>query len=286
MAATGEPAADRAPSSAAPRAAPPNPSLATRINRRARRELLRTIRNPFPRGTPRQLVVHCGHHKAGTVWFRQVLLSIIGHYGLRQQEGKADALAPATDLAFYAHAGSFRPDQVGARPFRGSHLVRDPRDLVVSGYEYHRVCHEAWTRRPYPAYGGLGYQDYLHSLDEHDGLMAEIQWMSTFTAAEMSDWDYHQPQFLELRYEEAMADEGETFSRLFRWYGFDEAAVALGLEAVDRLSLRRGGAIPRHARSGRPGEWQDRLAPDHIDRFKELTGDLTVHLGYETDPGW
>ena len=286
MAASGEPAADRAPSSAPQGPARPSPSLATRVHRRARRELLRTIRNPFPPGAPRRLVVHCGHHKAGTVWFRQVLLSIIRHYGLRQQEGRAGALDPGTDLAFYAHAGSFRLDQVGGRPFRGSHVVRDPRDLVVSGYEYHQVCHERWTRRPNPAYGGLGYQDYLRSLSEHDGLMAEIEWMATATAAEMSDWDYHRPEFLELHYEEAVADESGTFATLLRWYGFDEAAVAVGLEAVDRLSLRRGGAIPRHARSGRPGEWQDRLAPDHIERFKELTGDLTVRLGYETDPGW
>ncbi len=268
------------------RAAPSGPTLAARAQRRARRELWRTFRNPFPPGTPRRLVVHCGHHKAGTVWFREVLLSVIGHYGLRPQEGKADPIEPGTDLAFYAHAGSFRRSQIGARPFRGSHLIRDPRDLVVSGYEYHRVCDERWTRRPQPAYGGLGYQDYLCSLDEHDGLMAEIEWLATTTLAEMSDWDYHQPEFLELRFEDAVADERGTFDTLFRWYGFDDAAVAFGLEAVDRLSLRHGGALPRHARSGRPGEWRDRLAPDHIDRFKELTGNLTVRLGYETDPGW
>jgi hypothetical protein len=231
-------------------------------------------------------VVHCGHHKAGTVWFREVLLSVIRHYGLRQQEGLVAPIESATDVAFYAHAASFRRDQVDARPFRGSHVVRDPRDLVVSGYEYHRVCHEDWTRRPQPSYGGLSYQDHLRSLSEHDGLMAEIEWMATTTAPEMSGWDYHQPEFLELRYEEALADEQEAFATLFRWYGFDDAAVALGLEAVDRLSLRHGGAIPRHARAGSPGEWRDRLASDHVQRFKELTGDLTVRLGYETDPGW
>jgi hypothetical protein len=26
--------------------------------------------------------------------------------------------------------------------------------------------------------------------------------------------------------------------------------------------------------------------PDHIDRFKELTGDLTVGLGHEADSRW
>jgi hypothetical protein len=232
------------------------------------------------------LIVHCGHHKAATVWFRQVLLSIIRHYGLRQQEGLSQPIAPATDVVFYAHASTFRRQQVGNRPFRGSHVVRDPRDLVVSGYEYHRVCHEPWAHKPHAAYGGLSYQDYLLSLDEHEGLTAEIEWMAARTALEMARWDYHQPEFLELRYEDALADEPGTFATLFRWYGLDEAATDRGLEAVDRLSLRRGGALPRHARSGQPGEWRDRFSPDHIARFKELTGDLTVQLGYESDPDW
>jgi hypothetical protein len=232
------------------------------------------------------LIVHCGYHKSGTVWLRQVLLSLIRPYGLRQQEGKSVPIRTDTDVAFYAHAASFRREQIGDRPFRGSHLIRDPRDLVVSGYEYHLVTDEAWAQRPNPAYQGLGYQAYLHSLSEHDGLLAEIEWVTARTAADMASWDYHQPEFLELRYEDVVADEQGTFERLFRWYGLNDEATTLGLDAVDRLSLRHGGAIPNHARSGQPGEWRGRLAPEHVARFKELTGDVAERLGYETDPDW
>ncbi|MGO8873128.1 MAG: hypothetical protein ACLQPH_17325 [Acidimicrobiales bacterium] len=215
------------------------------------------------------------------MWFRQVLLEVMRSYGLRQQEGKWEPIRPATDLAFYGHGGRFDRDQVGSRAFRGSHLIRDPRDLVVSGYEYHLVTDEYWTRKPYPRFGGLSYQDHLRSLDEHDGLMAEIEWFAAASGAAMGTWDYHQPEFLELRYEDALADEQGTFERLFRWYGFNDAARGIGLEAVERTSLRRGGAIPNHARSGRPGEWRSRLGSDHIERLKELTGDLVARLGYE-----
>jgi hypothetical protein len=264
---------------------PAMPSLLTRAHRRARREILRSTRNPFPSRDSRTLLVHCGHHKSGTVWFRQVFFSVIRPYGLRQQEGRSAPIRPATDFAFYANAATFRRQQIGDRPFRGSHLIRDPRDLVVSGYEYHLVTQEPWTQRPW--YQGLSYQAYLQSLSEHDGLMAEIEWMAVGTAADMARWDYHQPEFLELRYEDAFADERGTFEKLFGWYGLNDRATAGALEAVDRLSLKRGGgALPNHARSGDPGEWRRRLSPEHIARFKELTGDLTVRLGYETDPDW
>lgn len=261
------------------------PSLPARIGRRARRELLRSTRNPFPSRDARTLLVHCGHHKSGTVWFRQVLLSVIRPYGLRQQEGRSAVILPATDVAFYANAATFERSQIGGRPFRGSHVIRDPRDLVVSGYEYHLVTDEPWTKRPW--YDGLSYQQYLRSMSEHDGLMAEIEWLAAGTGADMAAWDYNQPEFLELRYEDAFADEVGTFEQLFRWYGLNEEATTVALEAVDRLSLKRGvGALANHARSGDPGEWRTRLAPEHIARFKELTGDLTVRLRYETDPDW
>ena len=262
------------------------PSLMSRVRRRAHQEFLRATTSPFSSRGDRPLLVHCGYHKAGTVWFRSVLLAVMGPYGLRQQEGKSDPIRSDTDVAFYAHAGSFDREQLGHRSFRGSHLIRDPRDMVVSGYEYHLVTREAWALRPYPRFDGLSYQAYLNSMDEHDGLMAEIEWLASGTAAAMGSWDYGQPEFLELRYEDALSDEQGTFKMLFHWYGLNDAAHAVGMDAVDRLSLRRGGAIPNHARSGQPGEWRKRLSPEHVGRFKELTGDLVVRLGYESDRDW
>jgi hypothetical protein len=257
------------------------PPLHIRIRRIARQRARRVTTNPFEPGSERVLLIHCGHHKAATVWVRQVLLEVIARYGLRQQEGKDVPIRAVTDMAFFANAGHFRRELVGSRAFRGSHLIRDPRDLIVSGYEYHLVTAEPWVTRSRPRYGGLSYQGYLRSLDEHDGLLAEIEWFARETGAAMGRWDYAQPEFLELRYEDMVADESGSFERLFRWYGFDDTATALGLDAVERLSLRRGGAIPRHARSGRPGEWRERLRPVHLERLDELTGGLVARLAYD-----
>jgi hypothetical protein len=262
------------------------PSLAGRVHQWATRETRRATRNPFPAGAPRVLVVHCAHHKAGSVWFRKVVMAVVAHYGLRKEEGKRRPLDPEADVAFYNDAGTFDPEQIGARPFRGTHLVRDPRDMVVSGYEYHLTTTEPWALRPDPRFGGLSYQEHLRSLDPHAGLRAEIAWQASGTAAAMARWDYGRPEFLELHYEDAVDDERATFERLFRWYGFDDAAVAVGLDAVDRFTLKQGGALSGHVRSGIPGEWRTRFDPDHRAYFQELTGDLLVRLGYEASPDW
>src|SRR5664280_1994495 len=257
-----------------------------RVGKRVHQRILRATTNPFVDRHHRPLLVHCGYHKVGTVWIRQVLLSVMRPYGLRQQEGKSAGIRSDTDLAFYANAGTFERSQLGSRAFRGTHVIRDPRDLVVSGYEYHLKTDEPWALRPDERYGGQSYQEHLRSISEHDGLMVELERMTASTAAAFGAWDYHQDEFLELRLEDAVSDERATFERVFDWYGFNDDAVAIGMAAVDRLSLKQGGALPNHARSGQAGEWRDRLALDHVDRFKTLTGDLVVRLGYETTPDW
>jgi hypothetical protein len=249
---------------------------------RTRQELLRATKSPFTSRTDRPLLVHCGHHKSGTVWFREVLRSVADPYGLRFQEvdHAREPIRSRTDLAFYSQSVNFNRDQLGDRPFRGTHMIRDPRDLAVSGYEYHLVTSEEWVREPHPKLG-RSYQDHLRSLSEHDGLIFEIKWQTSQTAAVMGQWDYDQPEFLELRYEDAIANEVETFTKMFRWYGLNDTATGLGLEAADRLSLKRGGARSSHARSGAPGEWRQRLAPDHLALLNELAGDHLIRLGYE-----
>ena len=255
-----------------------------------RTAMRRRLRSPFRRDAGRALLVHSSHHKAGTVWFGGILRVVAGEYGLRFERCSGGPVGARTDIAFCGNSRFFSREGLGGRPFRGSHIVRDPRDLVVSGYHYHRWTKEEWVRQPSAKWGGRSYHDHLASLSESDGLMAELERSARSDLAEMARWDYAQPEFLELRYEEVLGDEEGAFRALFVHYGFDDAAVGVGLEAVAALSRGRAAALARpqrgHVRSGRPGEWRDQFGPDHVRRFKELTGDLVVRLGYETDGDW
>jgi hypothetical protein len=257
-----------------------------RVRRRATHDLRRAFTNPFEARGTRPLLVHCGHHKAGTVWFRRILLTVSRHYGLRYRHGDSRPVQPEADLVFHASGGTFERHQVDGRTFRGSHLIRDPRDLVGSGYEYHLVTNERWALEPDLRHGGQSYQSRLRDLDPREGLLLEIERLASGAAQELAAWDYHQPEFIELRYEDVLDDEQSSFENMFRWYGLNDTAIEFGLEAVDRFSLKRGGARPNHVRSGVPGEWRARLGPEHVERFKELTGDLVVRLGYESTSDW
>ena len=268
-------------------------SLRDLVQRGARRvgcNLRRAGGAPFRDKSERRLIVHCAHHRVGSTWFGNVLQAIADEYGLRFQKCTQAELRPDTDLFVQDHSLI----DIGKLPPRwGFHTIRDPRDVIVSRYFYHLWTKEKWAHIPRPEYGGVSYQVYLNSLDYEQGILIEIDKFVEYGLAHMLDWNYHHPDFLELRYEDIIRDEEGMFRRLFAHYHFDDAATERSIAIVKRFSFenqtkRKVGEVQAksHLRSGRPGEWRDVLSEKHKARCKELFGDALIKLGYETGGAW
>lgn len=250
----------------------------------------RLVKSPFT--GPEHLIVHCSHHKVGTVWFKRILERLAKEYGLNLYSGPQSGL-PESAHVFLEEHSQVDPSQL--RTFRGSHMVRDPRDIVISGYFYHLWTKEEWANIPQERYGNVSYQTYLNALPQSEGLIAE---MNRF-ALEYSDlrdmtcWDYDNPNFLELKYEETLNDEEETFRRLFSHYGFNAEAIEDGLRIADEISFKnykkkieKNKKQKSHLRSGKTGEWRDLFDESHKEHCKALMGDALIQLGYESDKDW
>ena len=248
----------------------------------------RVLISPFD-GTARlrpPLLVHASHHKAGTVWFENVLQAVSRNYHLHFREISREPIPPGTGVAFYTHASAAHWESIATRPSRVSHMVRDPRDMVVSAYFYHRRSNEEWLHWPRPELGGLTYQEHLLALPQKEGLAEEIRRCARDQVPDLMGWPYGRPGVLELRYEDAMADEEAVFRRLFAHYGFRTDAIEQSVATALSFSLSRGGGGSSHARSGRPGEWRTVFDDDHVALFKELMGQTVLELGYEASPAW
>jgi hypothetical protein len=257
---------------------------------RLRRELRRARGGPFPRPEDRKLIVHCAHHRVGSAWFTRVLSAISDEYGLRFQNCRQPDLRSDTDVFLQDHS---LVDLTQLAPHRGSHMVRDPRDIVVSRYFYHIWTKELWAHDPQAEYAGRSYLEYLNSLDQEAGILAEIDKFADYGLAHMADWNYANPDFLELRYEDLIRDEEGQFRRLFTHYGFRPAAVERSVEiakqfSFERQTKRKIGQVQAksHLRSGRPGEWRDVLSERQKARCKEVFGDVLIKLNYETGYDW
>ena len=104
----------------------------------------------FP-GLPHRVLVGT-HRKTGTEWMTAAFFKIREHYGI--------------DLDFQYHS-QFDPEAF-TQPFRGVHLIRDPRDVVISGCFFNLRSDEKWLQRPREDFQGLTYQQKINSFDSFD----------------------------------------------------------------------------------------------------------------------
>ena len=150
-------------------------------------------------------LIHCSYHKCLTVYYKRVMDAVFNRCqpwrrGYRHYNSHLED--------FYA---GFRKDRVASvnnraldlerlGRFRISRFIRDPRDLVVSGYFYHRRGAEPWTTIESPTAedwyfangvvpdalrdSGRSFSQYLQSMPEEEGLLAEKSSGQVFKIAE------------------------------------------------------------------------------------------------------
>lgn len=247
-----------------------------------------------------QLAVHGAHHKMGTVWMATTLRSIAREFNLTFQQAphglEHPPIDPATDIYFDGHS---RFDPSTLREFRGSHMVRDLRDVVISGYHYHLWTDEAWANKPLgrgqrkrfglPADGpDLTYVELLNSLPKHEGILTEMRRLETL-CAQLEQWDFDHPSILEVHFEDMMRDGDRHFAELFRWWGFEPEFADRAAEiAMSRhiSKIKSSGNDDPHLRSGEARQWEAEFEPDHIAAAKERFGGLLIRMGYESGLDW
>lgn len=224
------------------------------------------------------------HHKGMTTYFSPVLqilsLALSGRFAkiprdLGESEGR--------DFILYLQGGV---DFARLGAYRGVHVLRDPRDMIVSGYHYHQWCDERWAHRPDDA--GRSYQQKLREASKEDGLFMEIDLFAHMNAEKLRAWPLGDPDLLEVSYETLMGPEREAaYGRIFDHLRLDGEAGRLGRDLMrlfeaGRRRGRRAGAVSEraHLRSGRSGQWREELSEAHIRYINETLGDVLEKFGY------
>jgi hypothetical protein len=243
------------------------------------------------------ILAYFGHHKAGSTWICRIIQDVC-------IRSKLEAVVHDSPAKFGGHLEKYRT----ANPFdflillnadytfiryldvKGFHVVRDPRDIVVSGYFSHYYSHpdEGWPRLTY-------FRRYLRTLSKDEGLLREMEFLSR-SLYDMISWDYDTPAILQLRFEDLINDPVFHFTGIFRYLGIvpqktseEELTGIIDKYSFEKLS---GGRRPgledqaHHYRKGTPGDWQNHFNERHKDYFKKLYNPLLLKLGYEKTENW
>jgi hypothetical protein len=227
------------------------------------------------------------HHKTGTVWMRNVFSCVCRELGLRFFSGEQKKLPKDFDVFMQNHS-RFMPDKF-SDTIRGIHIIRDPRDRIVSGMYYHQKSKESWLHKPMQNLGGSTYQEKINSFDKiEDQLMFEMEHSGRWGIEEMLSWDYRDDRFMNVKYEELIIDHDlRMFHDIFTFLGFPGSAIPVCLDCAYKNSLFSGNIDKSvHVRSGKSSQWKTHFTTAHKKRFAELFGDALIKLGYEKDNRW
>ncbi|MEM9293647.1 MAG: sulfotransferase domain-containing protein [Acidobacteriota bacterium] len=247
-------------------------------------------------------LIHCSYHKCLTVYYGRVMKAVFNlcqpwSRGYRHYNSHLDDFYSGFRQHRIASVNNRFLDLDRLGSFRLTRFVRDPRDLVVSGYFYHRRGSEPWLtiqnptesdwyfangRVPDELQGrGASFVEYLRSVPEEEGLLAELEFRR-YHFESMMRWPTEHPDILTLRYEEILAAGPEVFGRLLRFYGLSTLQQRLGTWFGRRYSLERlkKRKSDPHIRNPSSGQWRKHFTPRVQQAFDDRFGGLVERLGY------
>jgi hypothetical protein len=202
------------------------------------------------------------------------------------------------------------------------HVIRDPRDIIVSGYFSHRFSHAPWNE------DSRLHFEALKKLSLEDGLCKEIEFSRT-RLLDMQNWNYNDHRVLELRYELLVEDPSTFATQLFEQLGLISthgSFVHTSLHRANRIlyALHARGMSParrlltssgldrsevnklvekssfealtgrpkgltdhsHHLRKGSSGDWKNHFSSVVTECFKKNLPGIVSHLGYEQNEAW
>jgi len=173
---------------------------------------------------------------------------------------------------------------------RVMYIVRDPRDVVISQYHYHRKCKKIEDGYPMDKF----VDRFLAGQTCPHGSWGEN--VTTWLTSRHND-----PRFLLLRYEDMVADPHREMTRVAKFLGVpadgNRVAQAVERSAADRMRKLEKAQADKSSltkdsrkelsfvRAAKSGGWRNELSEEFAARIEAKWGHIMKFLGYELTAG-
>ena len=227
------------------------------------------------------MIIHACHHKTGTVWFNRILSEFCS---ATQKSYHFSEAVPSSKFDICLAHHSRITESVLDETTRMTHMIRDPREMVVSGYLHHKRSDEAWLQQPMKELGNRSYQQTLNAVDQDEGLKLEIERMSRTSAKDMLDWDYTQDQCLELKFEHVRDNPETWFSMIAEHYKLAASEATLFVTIALKHCMKHNPDLVNHRHvtsNGSEPRWPQYLTGSIWGFYTTMLGDCAGQLGYD-----
>lgn len=185
------------------------------------------------------IYAYFGHHKCATKTMLGIIRDTCAYLGLKHAQFHApkewgygvsnrntlDEVVCDYRLDFVSYTNTDMKYLGKKEKMRGVHLVRDPRDIAVSGYFSHYYSHstQGWPEL-------VEFRERLKTLSKDDGMLENIKFtaqlpvdgvnLNLFDA--LMKWDYSLPNILELKFENFISNPYQSILNAFGFLGLVE----------------------------------------------------------------
>lgn len=268
----------------------------------------------------RDLRVYFGHARSASswiIWIVERLCSRMGmNYGSLYKQTLSkyktiDNFVKQKGLDFLLFPeGNIRKAKSISRNYRGFHVIRDPRDMLVSGYFFFRKGHKT---KGHPKMAE--FQKDVANLKGDSLMLKTMEFLRPYFN-NLTTWDYANPNILELKYEYLVKDPINQFHLIFnhldlrdgdkcpsqyevlinrmynrglspirfRYDKFCKKEIEYVVNTYDfmkmsRLDKKRKKGTP-HYRKGAASVWKEHLSDEMLEVFNNMYPDLLDKTGY------
>jgi hypothetical protein len=234
-------------------------------------------------------LVFFGHHRSASTWILNILTTLGQELGLRVERYHEISKNPNRKLDIVIDVNARWEHRERFDDYLGLHVIRDPRDIVVSAYFSHKYSHPSarWLEEQ---------RQRLQQVSQNEGIRLSIEFREK-QFQEMADWHYGgDDRIYETKYEIITRQTQHEFQQVMDFWGLFPHPI--GERQVEQILNRhrfekktagreRGQEdVHHHYRKGIAGDWVNYFNQENKDFFKEKWGSLLIKLGYEKDLDW
>lgn len=254
----------------------------------------------------RPVRVHCGYHKCLTMFSRKVYkrASIVhsathgllpGHASrFRHFYHRLDAFYDNADRYGICSLSGHALDLANFEDIRVVRFIRDPRDLIISSYFYHKRGAERWSQLANPCDldwmvvrgcvpQGIGpnqsLMSYLNDSSLEEGLLAEIEFRK-YHLQSMMDWPLEDERVRLYRYEDILGREPEVFAEIADFYQLPPLSKSAARHFADKYRAGKALVKKDHIRNAKSQQWRDLFSPAVKEKFNQMYADLLHRYQY------
>lgn len=236
-------------------------------------------------------LAYFGHHKCGSTMILRIINKVCLYLELAHQHFHSpkmwgfesnplllDAVARQRHLDFVSYISADWNMLGDHGRYRGVHVIRDPRDIVVSSYFSHRYSHstDGWPEL-------VEFRKVLESMPKDEGLFENMRFTEKLTIngwdtnlfRTLRTWNYSSPNILELRFEDLVANPYQKFLDIFEFLGLIDQSDPQSFSSLLDFSMFKARlSQPRLPRWGVPSQLPGWVLLSFVyeNRFSKLAG--------------